>query len=209
MGHDQRDDSDDNCRQNQNDFYLSDLICPLHNNKLTRKNRYYCISKVDARKQLREELKHKQRTKDKRLEQTPFTTKTNSLQHNASADQAENQSVAKNNPCDYDEEMQAENAVETPTSIAETPKAEPVKAVAERYTIVLASQTPMKHAEEFMARLSKKGFSQMTTMEMASSSKVRVVYGNYASETDAQNELRSLRQKDSSFREAWVLKIKQ
>jgi hypothetical protein len=46
-------------------------------------------------------------------------------------------------------------------------------------------------------------------MEMASSSKVRVVYGNYASETDAQNELRSLRQKDSSFREAWVLKIKQ
>ena len=133
----------------------------------------------------------------------------NSLQHNASADQTENQIVAKNNPCDYDEEMQAENAVETPTSIAETPKAEPVKAVAERYTIVLASQTPMKHAEEFMARLSKKGFSQMTTMEMASSSKVRVVYGNYASETDAQNELRSLRQKDSSFREAWVLKIKQ
>lgn len=82
--------------------------------------------------------------------------------------------------------------------------------ISESYTIVLASQTPMKHAEEFIGRLEKKGFKQAGTMEMVSSSKVRVVYGSYASETDAQNELQNLRRQDSSsFREAWVMKVKQ
>lgn len=80
----------------------------------------------------------------------------------------------------------------------------------ESYTIVLASHTPMKHAEEFIGRLEKKGFKQAGTMEIVSSSKVRVIYGSYASETDAQNELQNLRRQDnSSFREAWVMKVKQ
>ena len=82
-----------------------------------------------------------------------------------------------------------------------------LKAPETSYTIIVASQTPLRHANEFIARLNKNGFEDAHVMEMANTEKVRVGYGSYGSEEEARESLRSLRaQNRSVFGEAWVLK---
>ena len=74
------------------------------------------------------------------------------------------------------------------------------------YCIVLASQVTQKNAEIFIERLHKENFTEARLL--ASKSKMlRVVYGNYANETEAANALRSLRNKSDYFEQSWVLKI--
>lgn len=75
------------------------------------------------------------------------------------------------------------------------------------YTIVLASQTPLHHAETFVESLSKKGYTDTHIMQMKNCCKVRVVYSSFASEEEAQNGLRQLRSGNNLFTDAWVLKV--
>ena len=79
-----------------------------------------------------------------------------------------------------------------------------------KFTIVLASQTSLGNAEDFIGRLAGNGFSEAHLMGMKNSKLVRVVYGGYETEEDARLDLKSLRSRDlsSDFREAWILEIK-
>ena len=75
------------------------------------------------------------------------------------------------------------------------------------YTIVLASETPLHHAETFVESLSKKGYTDTHIMQMRNCCKVRVVYSSFASEEEAHDSLRQLRSGNSIFADAWVLKV--
>lgn len=72
------------------------------------------------------------------------------------------------------------------------------------YTIVLACQVGKKNAADFVERLHQKGFNEARVVENGKD--VRVVYGNFSSETEAYNALRPLRQKNSDFADGWVMK---
>ena len=72
------------------------------------------------------------------------------------------------------------------------------------YTIVLACQVGKKNAADFVERLHQKGFEEARVVENGKD--VRVVYGNFSTETEAYNALRPLRQKTSDFAEGWVMK---
>lgn len=76
---------------------------------------------------------------------------------------------------------------------------------ATRYCIVLASQVSQRNAEDFIARLSKKGFDKAYIIDTKFR---RVVYGSYATEEEASSQLRSLRSQSSIFSESWVMEIK-
>ncbi len=75
------------------------------------------------------------------------------------------------------------------------------------YVIVLASQTTMNNARDFVYRLEKHGYDNTHIVEMNGSNKVRVVYGTYSTESEAQQQLRNLRLEDDVFQDAWTLKI--
>ena len=62
-------------------------------------------------------------------------------------------------------------------------------------------------AEIFIEKLSKEGYSEVRLVT-SKSNMLRIVYGNYASETEAANSLRSLRNKSDYFEQSWVLEIK-
>lgn len=72
------------------------------------------------------------------------------------------------------------------------------------YTIVLACQVGKKNAADFVERLHQKGFNAARVVENGKD--VRVVYGNFSTETEAYNALRPLRQKNSDFADGWVMK---
>ena len=74
------------------------------------------------------------------------------------------------------------------------------------YCIVLASQTTRQLAEEFITQLKKKGHPDARMMDMRNTNKVRVIYGDYSSESDAYNQLRQMH-KQKEFKEAWVLRL--
>lgn len=73
------------------------------------------------------------------------------------------------------------------------------------YCIVMASQVSRRNAEDFIARLDKKGFDKAYILE---SKFRRVVYGSYPTVDEASAQLRSLRSQSSLFRESWVMEIK-
>jgi hypothetical protein len=73
------------------------------------------------------------------------------------------------------------------------------------FCIVLASQVSRTNAEDFIRRLKKAGYSHARVWEHHSIR--RVVYGYYESQTEAVNELRSIRG-NKFFEEAWVMEIK-
>lgn len=75
------------------------------------------------------------------------------------------------------------------------------------YCIVLASQVTKKNAEIFIEKLCKEGLSEVRLLT-SKSNMLRIVYGNYTSETEAANTLRSLRNKRDYFEQSWVLEIK-
>lgn len=73
------------------------------------------------------------------------------------------------------------------------------------FCIVLASCIPQKNAERYVEQLHKKGFDK--AYAMVNNKMVRVIYGNYTSETDAYNDLQKIRSNDE-FEQAWILKKK-
>lgn len=76
------------------------------------------------------------------------------------------------------------------------------------YSIVLASQITMKHAEDFVSILADEGYED-AHVNVNKNRVVRVVYGSFASEADAQDELRQLRSANRHFRQGWIMKIEE
>ena len=74
------------------------------------------------------------------------------------------------------------------------------------WTIVLASQVAKKNAEIFVGQLKGKGYADTEIVQRAKG--IKVVYGHFESESEAQNQLRKLRQQSSDFAEAWVMNLK-
>ena len=79
------------------------------------------------------------------------------------------------------------------------------KVKSDTFCIVLASCIPQKNAERYVEQLHKKGFDK--AYAMVNKKMVRVIYGNYTSETDAYNDLQKIRSNDE-FEQAWILKKK-
>ena len=72
------------------------------------------------------------------------------------------------------------------------------------YCIVLASYVSMRNANSFIERLQKQGFEQAEIFERNNIR--RVIYGHYASENDAYNDLRRFH-RQSETAEAWVMSM--
>jgi cell division septation protein DedD len=90
----------------------------------------------------------------------------------------------------------------TPHSSLHTPQenATPQKT----YCIVLASYVSVRNANLFIERLQKQGFDQAEIFERNNIR--RVIYGHYASENDAYNDLRRFH-RQSETAEAWVMSL--
>jgi len=87
-------------------------------------------------------------------------------------------------------------------SIAPAPAA--VQPSADTYCIVLASYVSMRNANSFVERLNKQGYDQAEVF--VRNQVTRVIYGHYASENDAYNDLRRFH-RHSETAEAWVMQL--
>ena len=86
-------------------------------------------------------------------------------------------------------------------------KTEPVEKAEEvrkGFCIVLASYVSMRNANDFIERLGKQGYDQAEIFERNNIR--RVIYGHYASENDAYNDLRRFH-RQSETAEAWVMSL--
>lgn len=92
----------------------------------------------------------------------------------------------------------------TSTPVAKEKEEAPV--VEDYFTIVLASQVSKKNADYYVEQLHKDGFSLAEVL--LAGKNTRVIYGHFASESEAYNALRPLRSKSSEFAEGWVMKVK-
>ncbi len=72
------------------------------------------------------------------------------------------------------------------------------------YTIVLASAVSSRNAHAFVDRLTKQGYKDVSVYKKQKM--VRVIYGHFASENEAFNELKRLHNSEE-FAEAWVLAL--
>lgn len=86
---------------------------------------------------------------------------------------------------------------------AETVKQE-IKAD-KKFVIVLASYVSRTNSEEYINKLKKEGFDKGSYVRTGKIS--RIIYSNYSTESDATEDLLSLRKQNNAFKEAWVLEI--
>lgn len=98
-----------------------------------------------------------------------------------------------------------------PTATVATPTPQPTNETAKEqahevdvFCLVLASQVGQRNANAFVDQLRSEGFEDAATLQ--SKSMLRVVYGSYATESEAYQSLRTLRAKSKHFTEAWVMK---
>ena len=106
-----------------------------------------------------------------------------------------------------DEVLAAESEsapAESPATPAPTTPSQPA---APAFCLVLACQISQHNADAFVAELQTAGFNDARVIN--SKSMRRVVYGSYPSERAAYDALRDLRQQNGSFKQAWVMKLKQ
>lgn len=76
-----------------------------------------------------------------------------------------------------------------------------------KFCIVLASQVTQRNAEIFIEQLNNENFTE-ARLQMSRKNMLRVVYGNYANEAEAVNNLRTLRSQSKYFVQAWIMEIK-
>lgn len=74
------------------------------------------------------------------------------------------------------------------------------------YCIVLASQVKLSNAEDYVNRLHQQGYSQAKVF--VHNKIVRVICGEFATSSDAYNQLNRMTLKNEDFSEAWVYKKK-
>ena len=89
-------------------------------------------------------------------------------------------------------------------SVAKTEPVETAEEVRKGFCIVLASYVSMRNANAFIERLQKQGYEQAEIFERNNIR--RVIYGHYASENDAYNDLRRFH-RQSETAEAWVMQL--
>jgi hypothetical protein len=77
--------------------------------------------------------------------------------------------------------------------------------VAGDFTIVLACYVSEKNANNFIESLSEAGYEDGQFID---GKKTMIVYGKYASETEAMNSLKELREGNKAFADGWVLQVK-
>lgn len=98
------------------------------------------------------------------------------------------------------------NKAETETPKTEpTPEPKTAPVISNNYTIVLASSITENNAKDYIQKLKEMGYNDASVYNNGHI--IRVVYGSFASEQNAQDSLRKLRD-NKDFEEAWVLKIK-
>ena len=93
-------------------------------------------------------------------------------------------------------------AIEKP--IAKTASTE--KITKENFCVVVASAIPESNAKIFVSNLHKEGFTDATIYKKGKM--VRVVFSGFATEAEAYQKLKSLRQRSDRFNSAWVLSTK-
>lgn len=106
------------------------------------------------------------------------------------------------------------NKAETPNTEApeaktlkkETPKAEANTQVAEaKYSIVIASYVSKANAEEYISKMAKSGYPEGRFVKNGKVS--RILYSNFATETEAKTKLNELRKEAKEFAEAWIIAL--
>ena len=70
---------------------------------------------------------------------------------------------------------------------------------------MLASQVARKNAEAFVGKLKERGYTETEIIQRAKG--IKVVFGHFETEAQAQNRLRTLRQESTAFAEAWTMRI--
>lgn len=73
-----------------------------------------------------------------------------------------------------------------------------------QYCLVLASQVSKKNAEIFISQLQAQGIKDVRIL---TTTMTRVVYGSFASESEAYNQLQSMHGRSKYFQDAWVMKV--
>lgn len=126
----------------------------------------------------------------------PTNAKTASAQHPDTSAVAAATAEADSTAKDVAAEAQA----------AEEQAAEALPQPTTDYRLVLASWVAKRNAEIFVNQLKEDGFSEAHLYQTPNM--LRVVYGHYASETEAYNALHQLRGQSNHFAEAWVLKVR-
>lgn len=95
---------------------------------------------------------------------------------------------------------------ESSSSITEKARTNPeTTSTTNTFTLVLASMIPEKNANQYAEQLQAQGLTQAKSFKRGKM--VRVIYGSYADEEEARQELRQLRRSNPIFREAWVLRV--
>ena len=121
----------------------------------------------------------------------PTNAKAASAQHPDTSAVAAATAEADSTAKDVAAEAQAAEALPQPTT---------------DYRLVLASWVAKRNAEIFVNQLKEDGFSEAHLYQTPNM--LRVVYGHYATETEAYNALHQLRGQSNHFAEAWVLKVR-
>jgi cell division septation protein DedD len=111
---------------------------------------------------------------------------------------SEDKSVA-----DLQDKSVADSAVVTSTNGNLTPHST-LHTPQKQFCIVLASYVSMRNSNAFIERLQKQGYDQAEIFERNNIR--RVIYGHYASENDAYNDLRRFH-RQSETAEAWVMSL--
>ena len=118
--------------------------------------------------------------------------------------------VTKDSPAQRDSLIQRDSPVqrdsiaEAKTALAEPTPIETVEEVRKGFCIVLASHVSTRNANAFIERLQKQGYDQAEIFERNNIR--RIIYGNYASESDAYNDLQDFHRLRETA-EAWVMKL--
>lgn len=119
----------------------------------------------------------------------------------------------------YDEIVNTENTdskdtKQTTATVVEEKEAAPQEVIEKKktekpqeyYSIILASKVSRNGAEKYLNTLKEAGFQEGVIYE--SGSMRRIIYGSYATESEASQALRELRRKDNRFDNSWVQKLK-
>lgn len=82
----------------------------------------------------------------------------------------------------------------------------PEKETKHYFSIVLASRVTRVNAEEFVKKLTKAGLNKAKVVNRPDGS-VKVIYGNYATQANAQADLSTLRSSTEAFSEGWIMEF--
>ena len=105
--------------------------------------------------------------------------------------------------CDIVKPSNVVDTTQAPKTVSPSQEVEK-DSVKQGYCIVLASQVSMKNAKTFVEYLQKKGYDNVEIY--VHNNITRVIYGNYATQNDAIDDLRSFH-RNKDLTQAWIYKF--